>query len=95
MKVVKLTRQYSGFGTFSHRIEIRSTRPDFNKRCWIEIRNWLWSQFGPSAELFLATPEFFDGNQPKWAWDSDKSVIYITDEAYTMFMLKKEYYENL
>jgi hypothetical protein len=95
MRVVKLTRQYSGFGQFSHRIEIRSTNPNANKRQWVEIRNWLWSQFGPSAELFLATPEFFDGNQPKWAWDSDKSVIYITDEAYTMFMLKKEYYENL
>lgn len=94
MKVVRLTRQYSGFGQFSHRIEMRSTRPDSNKRQWVEIRNWLWSQFGPSAELKLATAEFF-GTQPKWAWDSDKSAIYITEEAYTMFMLKKDYYANL
>lgn len=70
-------------------------RPETNKRQWVEIRNWLWTQFGPSAELYLATAEFFDGRQPKWAWDSEKSAIYITEEAYTMFMLRKDYYENL
>ena len=95
MRVVKLTRQYSGFGLFSHRIEMRGSNRDRNVRRWVEIRNWLWTQFGPSAELALATPDLFGGHQPKWAWDSEKSVIYITDEAYTMFMLKKEYYENI
>lgn len=94
MHVVKLTRQYNGYGLFSHRVEFNGHHVT-RIRQWIRVRNWLWSQFGPSAEQALARPEYFDGVQPLWAWDSEKSVIYVTQEAYTMFQLKKEFWEHV
>jgi hypothetical protein len=92
--VVKLTRQYNGYYHFTHRVEFRGRDTDRKVRQWIRVRNWLWSQFGPSAEQSLARAEYFDDQQPKWAWDADKSVIYLRDEAYTMFELKKEFWNN-
>lgn len=93
MRVVKLTRQYNGYGYFTHRIEFYGNS-DTRIRQWIRVRNWLWSQFGPSAEQALARPNYFDGEQPKWAWDSEKSAIYLKDEAFTMFQLKKEFWQD-
>jgi hypothetical protein len=91
MTVVKLTRQYNGYGYFTHRVEFRGA----NKvPQWIRVRNWLWSQFGPSAEQTLARAVHFDGEQPKWAWDTDKAAIYLKEESYTMFQLKKEFWEK-
>lgn len=92
MKIVKLTRNYNGYGTFSHRIEFRGGNRVKN---WIQVRNWLWSQFGPSAEQSLAREQNFDGVQPKWAWDTEKASIYLKDEAYTTFVLKKEFWEKI
>lgn len=94
MKVVKLDKRYDGYGRFSHRVEFWGRNRDVNTRQWIQARNWLWTQFGPSAELFAARPAFFDGNQPKWAWDAEKSSLYLAQEAFTMFQLKKEFWEN-
>ena len=93
MKVVKLNRNYNGYGYFTHRVEFYGNNQIRIKQ-WIRARNWLWAQFGPSAEQSLARPANFDGQQPKWAWDSEKSAIYLVDEAYTMFQLKKEFWEN-
>lgn len=93
MNVVKLNRNYNGYGYFSHRVEFYGSQ-DYRTRQWIRVRNWLWSQFGPSAEQNLARANYFDGAQPKWAWDSEKSSIYLKDEAYTMFTLKKEFWDN-
>ena len=97
MQVVKLDKRYDGHVFFSHRVEFlgygASARIMSHKQ-WIRARNWLWKQFGPSAEQFLARADYFDGNQPVWAWDASKSSIYLSKEAYTMFMLKKEFWEN-
>ena len=93
MRVVKLTRQYNGYGHFSHRVEFYGRGAE-RIRQWIRVRNWLWAQFGPSAEQALARPNYFDGEQPKWAWDSDKSAIYLREEAFTAFSLKKEFWED-
>jgi hypothetical protein len=93
MNVVKLNRNYNGYGYFSHRVEFYGNSATRIKQ-WIRVRNWLWSQFGPSAEQALARPDNFDGTQPKWAWDSEKSAIYLAEEAFTMFQLKKEFWEN-
>ena len=98
MKVVRLTRQYNGFGVFSHRVEFIGRGPEGHRvklRQWVRARNWLWTQFGPSSEQDLSRPEYFDGEQPKWAWDTDKSAIYLKEEAFTMFNLRKEYWENV
>ncbi len=91
MRVVKLTRQYNGYGYFTHRIEFYGS---MHIKQWIRVRNWLWSQFGPSAEQNLARADNFDGEKPKWAWDTDKSAIYLEQEAFTMFTLRKEFWEN-
>ncbi len=94
MRVVKLTRNYNGHGYFTHRVEFYGGNRETRLRQWIRIRNWLWAQFGPSAEQGLARAMFFDGVQPQWAWDSEKSAIYLKDEAFTMFQLKKEFWED-
>ena len=94
MKVVRLTRQYSGYGFFTHRIEFYGRDKDTRIKQWIRVRNWLWAQFGPSAEQELARAGNFDGAQPKWAWDTEKSAIYLKEEAFTMFQLRKEFWEN-
>lgn len=96
MHVKKLDRRYDGWQYFSHRVEFYGWQGDAGKtrhKQWIRARNWLWKQFGPSSEQALARAEYFDGEQPKWAWDAEKSSIYLAQEAYTMFMLKKEFWE--
>jgi len=93
MNVVKLDRRYDGYGFFTHRVEFYGSQ-SYRTRQWIRARNWLWQQFGPSAEQSLARADYFDGVQPKWAWDSDKSSIYLKEEAFTMFQLRKEFWEN-
>jgi hypothetical protein len=95
-KIVKLTKQYNGHDQFTHRVEFRSHRRDDIAQVmqqWVDTRIWLWSHFGPSAELAMAQPKFFDGEQPLWSWDSDKFCVYLRDEAFTMFSLRKERFE--
>lgn len=94
MNVVRLTRNYNGYGVFTHRVEFWGGTRNHKVRQWIQVRNWLWDQFGPSAEQNLARADNFGGVQPVWAWDSEKSAIYLRDEAHTMFLLKKEFWEN-
>lgn len=94
MRVVKLNRNYSGYGYFTHRVEFYGRDRETKLRQWVCVRNWLWAQFGPSAEQSLARKEFFGGEQPQWAWDSEKSAIYLRDDAMMMFTLKKEFWEN-
>ncbi len=89
MRLQKLTRSYNGYHHFSHRVECYGPQ-EVRIRQWIQLRNWLWGRFGPSAEQALARAENFDGQQPKWAWDSEKSAIYLRDEALTEFLLIQE-----
>lgn len=94
--VAKLTRNYKGYGYFTHRVEFYGYGDQHKKHVqqqWIKLRNWLWNRFGPSAEQDLARPENFDGTQPKWAWDSEKSSIYLRDEAYVEFLLMQDRYK--
>jgi hypothetical protein len=93
MNVVKLNRNYNGYGYFTHRVEFYGST-DKRIKQWIRVRNWLWSQFGPSAEQNLARADNFDGTQPVWAWDTEKSAVYLKEEALLMFQLKKEFWED-
>lgn len=95
MNVVKLDRRYDGYGRFSHRVEFYGRNAQVRIKQWVKARNWLWKQFGPSAELIAAHDWAFDGVQPVWAWDAEKSSLYLSQEAYTLFMLKKEFWENV
>lgn len=94
MKVEKLDRRHIGHFWFTHRVVIEGRRPA-QRHKWIQIRNWLWSQYGPSAERDLAIPQYFNGQQPLWAWDSKLNSIYLRDEAVTMFQLVRDRWENL
>lgn len=96
MRIQKLTRNYNGYGFFTHRVQFIGYGVSTDKdRCqrYIDLRNWLWGRFGPSAEQFLARPEHFAGQQPKWAWDAEKSAIYLRDEALTEFILMQDRYK--
>lgn len=96
LKVQKLDRRYDGHDRFTHRIEFRAIGRDWDsmRHAWIRSRIWLWTNFGPSAELYMARPDFFDGVQPKWAWDAEKSSIYLREDTLSLFLLKKEIWEN-
>lgn len=94
MHVVKLDRRYDGVDRFTHRVEFFGGNATMRVKQWVKARNWLWQQFGPSGELFCARPDYFDGHQPVWAWDADKSSIYLKEEALMMFRLRKEFWEN-
>lgn len=93
MNLIKLDRRYDGFDRFTHRVEFRYGTLAKQQQ-WVKCRNWLWQQFGPSAELNLARPEYFEGKQPQWAWDAEKSSLYLSNDALTMFILKRESWEN-
>lgn len=93
MNVVKLDRRYDGHDRFTHRVEFCGPY-DTRVRQWIESRNWLWQQFGASAELFCARADYFNDRQPVWAWDAEKSSIYLKDEALAMFMLAFERWQK-
>ena len=97
LKIQKLDRRYDGHDRFTHRVHFVSrdrNQWSLIRIAWVHSRQWLWQNFGPSAELNLAYPEFFDGEQPKWAWDHNKSALYLKDETLSMFLLKKELWEN-
>lgn len=93
MHLQKLTRSYNGHEHFTHRVAFETygggEARDKKIRAWIGLRNWLWGRFGPSAEQYLARAELL-GSAPKWAWDSEKSAIYLRDEALTEFLLIKD-----
>ncbi len=97
MYLTKLDRRFDGNDRFTHRVEFRGHGAEARKRVqivWVKSRNWLWQQFGPSAELNLARDWVFEGQQPKWAWDANKSAIYLKEEALAMFLLKWESWKN-
>ena len=89
MRLQKLNRNYNGYHNFSHRVEFYGP-VGTRIHQWIQIRNWLWGRFGPSAEQALARADNFGGTQPKWSWDSEKSAIYLRDEALTEFLLVQD-----
>lgn len=86
MHLVKLDRRYGGYDRYTHRVEFYGSQATRIKQ-WIKSRNFLWQQFGPSAELGLVG--YYD-EQPLWAWDSEKSSIYLKGDALSLFLLKWE-----
>lgn len=88
IRLTKLDRRFAGANRFTHRATFTGRGEE--QRQWINARNWLWATYGPSAELNLAHGIYFDNKQPVWAWDNDKSSIYLNEPALTMFILKWE-----
>lgn len=98
MTLQKLDRRYDGFDRFTHRVEFTRGHSSesliITQAQWVKSRNWLWQQFGPSGELNVARPEYFEGTQPTWAWDANKASLYLTKHTLSMFLLKWEAWKN-
>lgn len=76
MKLKKLDRRMNGFGNFTHFVDFRKAE----RKQFLEIRNWCWEQWGPSAEL-EHWDKIEDGN-PAWAWDNREydMRIYLAEQ---------------
>lgn len=97
MHVRKMDKRYDGHDRFTHRVEFLGYNNEERKRDqirWVKARNWLWQNFGPSAELNLARDWLFDGQVPKWAWDAEKRSLYLKDESLSLFLLTFERWKN-
>jgi hypothetical protein len=92
MKIKKLTRQYSGYGTFTHVVEY--TKWDilqFNQH-----RQWCWDTWGASCELDFSLRlqrQHPDKRNEKWSWltnlDVPKIRIYFASEQEASHFLLK------
>ena len=74
---------------FDYRAKMRG-----NDGCakFIEIRNWMWENYGPGLEreTFWTTQYFQEVPTVRWVWWVNDGVyyIYLKDEALTHFTLK-------
>lgn len=85
----------NGHGRFTHKICFEGPN-DRTYPAYIESRNYLWSQFGPSCELD-ATYYIDKDAELLWAWQCDDhvTVIYLKDKALTQYMLVMDKYAQL
>lgn len=92
MRIKKLTRQYTGHGSFSHVIDY--TIQDIIQ--YDQHRQWCWETWGPSCELEFSlrfrriNPE---GWNAKWAWLADTSfpkirIYFGSEQEVAMFILR-------
>lgn len=90
IKIEKLDGRHALNELFTHRVNIKSNEaPDVIK--FIEIRNWLWEQYGPGLEHETAwTMHYFEEVKARWAWriDNQKFYIYLKEDVLTHFSLK-------
>ena len=95
-KIKKLDKRYVGSHVFkfmaipdrSGKLIYNPNLKDLEKREFVEIRNWCWSQWGPSCELRFYETEW---TNPQWCWDTehDKLRIYLqSDKEAAWFKLK-------
>ena len=93
-KVTKLDRRYNGHQNFAYMAEphvARLTMPfprNMKTLMFCHLREWCWSQWGPSCELHLHR---LNGSKDvDWCWESEynKLRIYIrSDEQLALFTL--------
>lgn len=85
MKAKKLDKRNKGHGLFKYSVifDYRETEK------FLEVRNWCWSQWGPSSELDFYTQSSL--NSEGWAWITDewrKNIYLKSDKEYQWFILK-------
>lgn len=84
-KLQKLDRRHTGYQQFSHYVEVT------HKLFFLELRNWCWTQFGPSMERDWALELGNDTySVSRWAWSTEfkQMRIYFTGAAeLTAFLL--------
>lgn len=83
----KITHHMYGF---SHILSFNPTIEDY--KTLVNIRNWLWETFGPSAEFNILSSVYGRDKLPAWSFVVDKSNrhIILGPEAYMLFCLNKE-----
>ena len=85
MKIIKLTKQYSGHQYFKYCVNY--TYKDFQQ--FIDQREWCWTTWGPSVEL-----EFYRRTKNAnvhWAWitDAHRVRLYLgTEQDASHFVLR-------
>lgn len=84
MKTGKLDKRHNGHKSFKY--HVRFNIHELEK--YVEVRNWLWETYGPSAELEVVR----DTNMNvKWSWVYDQYNIkcfLASDKEYQWFVLK-------
>lgn len=82
MKTGKLDKRHTGHSRFKYFASFSYT----NIHKFVEVRNWCWENWGPSAELDIQGLQ-----DQKWSWihDSYNTRIYLASDAeYQWFLLK-------
>lgn len=94
IKLETLDGRHSLNTFFTHRAKLmgQDNAPKF-----VEIRNWLWEQYGPGLErdtVWIMKYQNVQGKIPEfkttWAWhiDDRKYYLYMKEEILTHFTLK-------
>jgi hypothetical protein len=89
LKLEKLDNRHALHTVFSHRVKMMGmdTVPKF-----VEMRNWLWENYGPGLERELVwVMQFHEAvTDTKWAWHTEdrKYYIYLKGDVVTYFSLK-------
>jgi len=80
-KVTKLDRRHNGYNFYKYSISPNRINRIENMELLIELRNWCWATYGPSAELG------FTKRGATWAWDTEHSNrrIYLQSDAELTF----------
>jgi len=86
----KLDGRHTSSTVFQHRAKMRGVDGCVQ---FVEIRNWLWENYGPGLERETVWAlQYFHEKvpEPKWGWwvDDSKYYIYMKDEVLTHFSLK-------
>lgn len=100
-RITKLDKRFTGYPWFTHHITITHPKNAFlgqyEKRDTIiefsKIREWCWSTWGPSCELYdytymkRANVDNFNLNE-YWSWNLEKTRrIYLTEKGKIWFDL--------
>lgn len=84
-KITKLDRRYNGYAFYQYMIEPFTRDSAEGPLQFIDVRNWCWATYGPSAELGWTYRD------TAWAWDTEynRKRIYLKSKAeLTLFALK-------
>ena len=84
----KLDGRHASSNFFSHRAKMAGMDcvPE-----WVEIRKWLWENYGPGLERDVVwIIKYHHQEPPKWGWhiDNGKYYLYLKEEVVTHFSLK-------
>lgn len=86
MKTGKLDKRHNGHRDFKYYVQFSS----LEQQKFVEVRNWCWQTWGPSAELDILR-YLQERHDMKWAWICDNYNIRLylkTDTEYQWFVLK-------